>query len=150
MIVGLHHVAIGVDDFDKALKFYTEGLGMEVVQQTDLDNAAPANQAIGLDAVKARMAMLKTANAFLELWQYSHPEPEDHRSRACDYGYPHIALQVDNIQEEYERLLGHGMEFVGEVVHFGDDASAIYGRDPCGNIIELYEIHSEATAQLAR
>ena len=30
MIVGIHHVAIGVDDFDKALTFYTEALGFEV------------------------------------------------------------------------------------------------------------------------
>ncbi|MEH6592882.1 MAG: VOC family protein [Halioglobus sp.] len=150
MIVGLHHVAIGVSDFDKALKFYTEGLGFEVVQQSEFDNDPLANQAIGLDAAKAKMAMLKAPNAFVELWQYSNPAPEDLRSRACDYGYPHFALQVDDIQAEYDRLKTHGMEFVGEVVHFDDVASAIYGRDPCGNIIELYEIKAEEVAQLAR
>jgi catechol 2,3-dioxygenase-like lactoylglutathione lyase family enzyme len=150
MIVGLHHVAIGVKDFDKALKFYTEGLGFEIVQQGEFDNDAAANQAIGLDAIKAKMAMLKTSNAFVELWQYSNPEPEDLRSRPCDYGYPHLALQVDNIQAEYDRLKTHGMEFVGEVVHFGDIASAIYGCGPCGNIIELYEIKSGELAQLKR
>jgi glyoxylase I family protein len=150
MIVGLHHVAIGVNDFDKALKFYTEGLGFEVVQESEFDNDAAANQAIGLDAIKAKMAMLKAPNAFVELWQYSRPEPEDLRSRPCDYGYPHLALQVDDIQVEYDRLKTHGMEFVGEVVHFGDSASAIYGRDPCGNVIELYEIKDEEIAQLSR
>lgn len=150
MIVGLHHVAIGVNDFDKALKFYTEALGFEIVQQSEFDNDPSANQAIGLDAVKAKMAMLKTANAFVELWEYSNPEPEDLRSRPCDYGYPHIALQVDDIQAEYDRLKTHGMEFVGDVVHFGNDASAIYGRDPSGNVIELYEIKTADIAQLSR
>lgn len=150
MIVGLHHVAIGVDDFDKALKFYTEALGFEIVQQSEFDNDALANQAIGLDAVKAKMAMLKTSNAFVELWQYSNPAPQDLRSRPCDYGYPHLALEVDDIQMEYDRLMTHGMEFFGEVVHFGNDASAIYGRDPCGNIIELYEIKTAEIAQLQR
>ena len=150
MIVGLHHVAIGVDDFDKALTFYTEALGFEVVQQSDFDNDANANLAIGLDGIKAKMAMLKAPNAFVELWQYSQPAPKDLRSRPCDYGYPHIALQVDDIQAEYDRLRAHGMEFVGEVVHFSDDASAIYGRDPSGNIIELYEIKSKEIAQLDR
>lgn len=150
MIVGLHHVAIGVDDFDKALKFYTEALGFEIVQQSEFDNDALANQAIGLDAVKAKMAMLKTSNAFVELWQYSNPAPQDLRSRPCDYGYPHLALEVDDIQMEYDRLVTHGMEFFGEVVHFGNDASAIYGRDPCGNIIELYEIKTAEIAQLQR
>lgn len=150
MIVGLHHVAIGVDDFDKALKFYTEALGFEIVQQSEFDKDALANQAIGLDAVKAKMAMLKTSNAFVELWQYSNPAPQDLRSRPCDYGYPHLALEVDDIQMEYDRLMTHGMEFFGEVVHFGNDASAIYGRDPCGNIIELYEIKTAEIAQLQR
>ncbi len=51
---------------------------------------------------------------------------------------------------EYDRLVTYGMEFFGEVVHFGDDASAIYGRDPCGNIIELYEIKTAEIAQLQR
>lgn len=150
MIVGLHHVALGVDDFDKALTFYTEALGFEVVQQSEFNNDANANKAIGLDGIEAKMAMLKAPNAFVELWQYSQPAPKDLRSRPCDYGYPHIALQVDDIQTEYDRLKTHGMDFVGEVVHFSDDASAIYGRDPCGNIIELYEIKTKEIAQLDR
>ena len=27
MIVGVHHIAVGVEDIDRALTFYTEGLG---------------------------------------------------------------------------------------------------------------------------
>lgn len=150
MIVGIHHVALGVSDFEKALKFYTEALGFEIVQQSEFDNVPDVDRAIGLTGAKARMAMLKAPNAHLELWQYTSPEPKDLRSRPCDYGYPHFALQVDDIESEYTRLQEHGMEFVGEVVHFGDTSSAIYGRDPCGNLIELYEIKSADIAQLAR
>jgi glyoxylase I family protein len=136
MIVGIHHVALGVSDFEKALKFYTEGLGFEIVQESEFDNSPEVDQAVGLVNAKARMAMLKGPNAFLELWQYTNPEPKDLRSRPCDYGYPHFAL--------------HGMEFVGDVVHFGNTSSAIYGRDPCGNVIELYEIKAPEIAQLER
>ena len=120
------------------------------MQESEFDDDPAANRAIGLTGVKAKMAMLKAPNTYLELWQYSNPEPSDLRSRPCDFGYPHIALQVVDIQEEYDRLTAHGMQFVGDVVHFGDDASAIYGRDPCGNIIELYEIKTSELAQLAR
>lgn len=149
MIVGIHHVAIGVSDFDTALQFYTEALGFEIVERSDINNVTKANQAIGLDAVAAKRAMLKTSNAFIELWQYSNPAPKDLRARACDYGYPHLALQVDDIQQEYDRLKTHGMEFVGEVVQF-EHTACIYGRDPCGNILELYEIRAKDIAQLAR
>ena len=150
MIVGLHHVAVGVDDFEMALRFYTEALGFEVVQTSSFDCVPQVDAAIGLKDAKARMAMLKIGNAFLELWQYTNPRPRDLRSNPSDHGYPHIALQVEDIEQEYDRLKSHGMTFVGEVVHFGERSSAIYGRDPSGNIIELYEIRDPGTAQLTR
>ena len=32
MIIGIHHIAIGVPDFEQALTFYTEVLGFEQVE----------------------------------------------------------------------------------------------------------------------
>ena len=150
MIVGIHHVAIGVSDLDAAIAFYTEGFGMQVVQRSEFDRSEDVDRAIGLKNAKASMAMLETNNAFIELWEYKNPEPRDLRSLPSDLGYPHFAWQVDDIREEYDRLGGLGMTFVGEVVHFGEASSAIYGRDPFGNVIELYEIHNSAMAQLKR
>lgn len=150
MIVGIHHVAIGVPDFQKGLAFYRDVLGFEVVQSGSFKGDNPeADAAIGLPNTSAEMAMLKTSNAYIELWQYANPPPEDHRSRPCDYGYPHFALQVDGIQAEYERLRAAGMEFVGEPVDLGT-TSAIYGKDPFGNVIEIYEIRDQQTPQLKR
>lgn len=150
MIVGIHHVAISVTDIDRAVEFYTGALGFEVVQTGGWQKDNPlADRAIGLADTHTRMAMLKAPNAHIELFQYEHPEPEDKRARPCDYGYTHFCLQVDGIQEEYVRLSAAGMEFVGEPVDFGQ-ISAIYGRDPFGNVIELYEIRDPEVAQLAR
>ena len=127
MIVGIHHVAIGVPDFARGLAFYRDILGFEVVQTSEFRGTNRlADQAIGLDVTTAQMAMLKAPNAYIEIWQYSNPDPVDRRSRPCDYGYPHFALQVDGIQEEYDRLRNAGMEFVGPPVEFGGSA-AIYG-----------------------
>lgn len=149
MIVGIHHVAVAVPDLDRGLAFYRDLLGFEVVERTQWNRDNPlADQAIGLPKSAAKMAMLKAPNAFIELWQYSNPEPADRRARPCDYGYPHFCLQVDGITAEYERLKSAGMEFVGPPVDFGV-ASAIYGKDPFGNIIELYEIRDDR-AQLER
>jgi glyoxylase I family protein len=148
MIVGMHHVAIGVPDLDKGLAFYRDLLGFTVVQESHFDRDNPkADRAIGLPEVAAHMAMLKARNAFIELWQYTNPPPDDRRGRPCDYGYVHFALQVDGIDAEYARLKAGGMTFVGDPVDFGV-ASAIYGRDPFGNVIELYEIRDERIAQL--
>ena len=150
MIVGVHHIAVGVRDFDKAITFYTEALGFSVEREAEFDNVEKVDQAIGLQNAKAKTAMLSAGNIFLELWHYSNPEPRDHRSRPCDFGYPHFALQVDDIAAEYDRLKKHGMKFVGDIVHFDQTSSAIYGRDPCGNLIEIYEIKDADVPQLDR
>lgn len=150
MIVGIHHIAICVPDFEQGLAFYRDQLGFAVVQESAWDRDYPlADMAIGLNETAARMAMLKGPNAFIELWEYQNPEPADHRQRPCDYGYPHFCLQVDGIQEEYDRLCAAGMRFAGPPVDFGE-MSAIYGKDPFGNVIELYEIRSQDIAQLNR
>jgi len=150
MIVGIHHIAIGVPEFEKGLRFYRDILGFEVVQTSEFDrDNSRADRAIGLRDVGAKMAMLKAPNAYIELWQYSNPAPEDRRQRQCDFGYAHFALQVDGLEQEYARLSAAGMEFVGPPVDFGV-ASAIYGKDPFGNFIELYEIRDGRVAQLPR
>ena len=150
MIVGVHHIAVGVDDFGKALEFYTKALGFSIESEAEFDNVEKVDQAVGLKQARAKTAMLRAGNVFLELWNYSSPRPRDLRSRACDFGYPHFALQVDDIGYEYERLKKFGMEFVGDIVDFDKKSYAIYGRDPCGNLIEIYEIKNEETPQLDR
>jgi len=150
MIVGIHHIAIGVPDFDRGLAFYRDTLGFAVVERSQFARDNPlADRAIGLPHVAAEMAMLKAPNAYIELWQYSNPVPEDKRQRPCDLGYAHFALQVDGLEQEYARLSAAGMEFVGPPVDFGI-AAAIYGKDPFGNTIELYEIRDARIAQLER
>lgn len=142
MIVGVHHIAIGVSDLDAAVQFYTEAFGFDVVQTQAFDSNPLVDSAINLKNAKARMAMLKTPNSFIELWQYQNPVPNDLRSEPNDLGYPHFALQVREIDAEYKRLKACGMTFGGEPVHFGPESAAIYGKDPFGNIIELYQIES--------
>lgn len=150
MIVGIHHLAISVPDLDQALAFYRDALGFTVVQEGDWHGDHPAaDRVIGLEKTSARIAMLKAANAYLEIWQYRHPEPEDRRARPCDLGYPHFALQVTDIEAEYERLSAAGMTFAADApVNLGT-TSAIYGKDPFGNVIELYEIRDPAVAQIS-
>lgn len=148
MIVGVHHIALSVPDLERALAFYRDLLGFECVSESEWDGDFPAaDRAIGLDATSARMAMLKAANVYMELWQYRHPAPRDTTARPCDLGYPHMALQVRDIEAEHRRLSAGGMQFVGDPVDFGR-SSAIYGRDPFGNVIELYEIRDPAAPQL--
>ena len=147
MIKGIHHIAIGVPDMVAGLAFYTQAFGFEVSFQRTIKKSPSADQAIGLQGVDADMAMLKTANCFIELWQYRAPVGRDTTAQPCDLGYPHFALEVEDIDSEYQRLMACGMRFVGEPVNFGD-SSAVYGQDPFGNTIEIYEIRNSITPRL--
>ena len=148
MIVGIHHIAIGVPDIEAGLGFYRDTLGFEQVERSSFSGPRPeVEAAIGIKEPSAHMAMLRTGNAYVELWQYEAPEPKDLRADPPDLGYPHFALEVKDIQAEHARLEAAGMTFVGQPVDFGQSA-AIYGRDPFGNVIELYEIRTPERARL--
>ncbi|MEM7286289.1 MAG: VOC family protein [Actinomycetota bacterium] len=139
MIHGLHHVAIGVTDLGAALAFYTEAFGCTAVFRSHIDgDRADADSVIGITGVAADVVMLRLGDAHLELWEYRSPAPEDRRSPANGLGYPHIAVSVTEIESEVTRLTDLGMSFVGPPVDMGPQ-KAVYGRDPFGNLIELYE-----------
>ena len=148
MIIGIHHVAIGVPDFEQGLAFYRDVLGFEQVERTSFAGPnPPVEAAIGLTEPAAQMAMLRGGNAYIELWQYEQPQPQDLTARPCDFGYPHFALEVTDIDAEHARLSAAGMNFVGQPVDFGD-SSAVYGEDPFGNVIEIYEIRDANRAKI--
>jgi catechol 2,3-dioxygenase-like lactoylglutathione lyase family enzyme len=146
MILGLHHVAISVPDMGQALDFYCRILGcIEVMEaERDGDNSL-TDRVIGLNQVAASMRLVKVGNAFIELWQFRNPapRPRDPEWRVSDLGYTHICLQVQDIGAEHQRLSTAGMRFVGAPVSYGTMA-AIYGRDPFGNVIEIYEVLDKA------
>lgn len=148
MILGIHHVAVGVPDIEAGLTFYRDTLGFEQVERSSFSGPNPAVEAaIGIKQPAAHMAMLRGGNAYIELWQYESPEPRNLTANPPDLGYPHFALEVTDIHAEHKRLSEAGMSFVGPPVEFGDSA-AVYGRDPWGNVIEIYQIDDPARARL--
>lgn len=141
MIVGLHHVAVSVPDLDAAVRFYVDAFGFEPAFNGEWDDKPANDRVIGLDGTSAKVAMLRHNNAYVELWEYRSPVPAplDPTYSPADHGIAHFCLQVTDIEAEYERLSAAGMTFHARPVDLGASA-AIYGRDPWGNIIELYQI----------
>ena len=56
-------------------------------------------------------------------------------------GIPYTAFQVDDVQQEYERLRNLGVEFAMEPTNVGTTTIAIL-HDPCGNLIQIYEMNA--------
>jgi catechol 2,3-dioxygenase-like lactoylglutathione lyase family enzyme len=86
--------------------------------------------------------MLRLGNAYLELFQYSAPEPGqgDPNRRVCDPGITHLCLDVTDVDAEYARLSAVGMVFHSPPQDVAPGVRTVYGRDPDGNVVELQEV----------
>lgn len=142
MIVGLHHASITTPDLDRLVAFYRDQMGFSVALETEWDAGnTTADRIFGLADTAVRMAMLRTSNAFLELFEFRHPvgRPADDARQVCDQAITHICLQVTDLASEYARLSAVGMRFHSEPQDVPGLCKAVYGRDPDGNIVELVE-----------
>ena len=87
MIRSLHHASITTGDLDQLVAFYRDLLGFEVVLETSWAGGNPVADAIfGLSDSAVRMAMPRTSNAFLELFEFAHPigKAGDPNRPVCD------------------------------------------------------------------
>jgi catechol 2,3-dioxygenase-like lactoylglutathione lyase family enzyme len=143
MIQGIHHASITTRDLDRLIAFYRDLLGFEVVMENEWGpGESPSSDRIyGLRDSAVRMAILKTGNAMLEIFQFQNPvgqRGEDSRAVAVP-GLTHIALTVSDIRAEYARLSAAGVRFHCPPEETPGLCWATYGRDPDGNIFELLE-----------
>jgi catechol 2,3-dioxygenase-like lactoylglutathione lyase family enzyme len=116
--------------------------GFELLSELSWEAPSPEiDRVVGLPDSAARGNILKCANCFLELWEYTYPlSCEDAgASSANDCGIRHLAFEVDDVHLEMARLLEHGGSAINMPQKNPRGFNAIYARDPFGNIVELME-----------
>jgi catechol 2,3-dioxygenase-like lactoylglutathione lyase family enzyme len=141
MIRGIHHVAVHVHDLDRMAAFYKSAFGFEPANaEFAWSGTADIDRLIGVPGSAARTVMLRAGNCFFELFEFSAPAPRSARPLApYDKGYTHFCVEVTNISQEFARLSSLGMVFAHRAPIDAGDLTAIYGRDPEGNIIEIMQ-----------
>ncbi len=138
-----HHFGIVVPDLEKASQFYQRALGFEEEYrfQWEPDKSAIAEKVIGLKESAAQVIILKGGKCRLELFEYSAPESrgDPQAERPSDSGIAHLAFTVDDIDTAWQRFKDAGGITHHKPTPIGD-TTAIYCRDPFGNIIELMQL----------
>ena len=116
MLQRMDNVLIVVEDLDAAKAFFAE-LGMELEGETTVEGPW-ADQTVGLDDVRADIAMMRTPDGHgqVELSRFHRPpavrtEPESAPANAL--GMRRIMFMVDDLDDVVTRLRGHGAELVG-------------------------------------
>jgi len=152
MIRGIHHMAVHVNDLDRMIRFYRDALGFVVVGAPFAwDESKTIDQIMNVPGTAARGAMLRAGSCYLELFQFSAPEPRStHPLNPYDKGYTHFCVDVTDIEHEYERLQSLGMVFGHPHLLDMGHVKTIYGRDPEGNIIEIQQTSEDCDFHMDR
>lgn len=122
----LQTVSIFVDDQQRALEFYTEKLGFTVTADVPLGEHRWLTVRLGEGENVTDVSL----------------EPKVHHavppftSALLDDGIPFCVLGVGDIQAEYERLAGLGVEFTQQPTDVGPVIIAVI-NDTCGNLLQL-------------
>ena len=125
------HVALKVDDVERSLAFYREGLGAEVIERGDGD---------GEGAEDVEYAALSIGDKRLYLFDRAPYEAAGLVDQ-LPTGVLHFGYVVDDVEASSRELRESGVEFVMEPTQFGNLEVAFF-RDPDGVRIELIEILS--------
>ena len=137
----MDHVGVVVEDLPAAIAFFVE-LGLELEGEATVEGEW-ADQLIGLDGVRADIAMLRTPDGHnrIEVSTFQRPVATSSAPRAPVNipGIPRLTFVVDAVDDVFNRLRPHGAELVGEVAQYRDIYRYCYVRGPDGIIIGLVE-----------
>lgn len=143
----IRHAGIVVSDMERSLKFYRDLLGLKIVKDFT-EKGKYIDSILGLSGVQLRMVKLTTDDgSMIELLHFlSHPAQPPLKTKIFDLGCSHIAFTIENINEEYERLIEKGVIFNYPPYISPDGyAKVTFCHDPDGTSIELVEIMDTKT-----
>ncbi|MET7860104.1 VOC family protein [Streptomyces sp. NPDC005318] len=126
----IHLSSVFVDDQDKALRFYTDVLGF--VKKHDVP--------LGTNRWLTVVSPEDPDGTELLLEPSGHPAVKPYKTALVEDGIPATSFAVDDVQAEFNRLLGLGVHFTQEPLEMGPVTTAVLD-DTCGNLIQI--VHSK-------
>lgn len=135
-------VALATHDIERLMNFYQQVLGIQPYRFVEVSDKVRFDEIVDMDNLhmKGGWFRLSERSKVMEFWQFINPAtPEFNGEReVTGLGYS-FSLEVSDIQKEYERLTGLGVEFASEPVKLGDFWQ-VYARDIDGNIFSLRQV----------
>ena len=123
--------SVPIDDYDKALKFYTEMMGFQLKRDMPLGDGARWITVVSPEEPDGVELLLEPNSGY--------PAMKALKESLVRDGIPYTAFQVNDIQSEYERMRSLGVQFTMEPTNMGMTTAAILD-DTCGNLIQIYQM----------
>lgn len=125
--------SVSIDEYDKALKFYTDVLGFVKKRDIPLGEGARWITVVSPEEPDGTELLLEP-NA-------GYPAMKALKESLVKDGIPFTAFQVNDVRQEYERLKERGVEFSMEPTDMGMSTIAVFD-DTCGNLIQIYQVNA--------
>lgn len=119
------HIALVVDDYDKAIEFYTTKLHFNLLEDTQLSETKRWVLVAPKGAIECSLLLAKAAN-------------EEQKSRIGNQtgGRVFLFLNTDNFERDYQNLLHHQVTIIRQPVKETWGTVAVFS-DPYGNLWDL-------------
>lgn len=122
----IYITSVFVDDQSRARDFYTRVLGFKIKHDIPM----------GTDSWITLTVPGELDGPELLLEPSSHPAVLPFKQALVADGIPFTSFAVQDVQAEYRRLRGLGVEFTQEPTDMGPVTTAVFD-DTCGNLIQL-------------
>ncbi len=121
----LAHIAIVVNDYDEAIKFYTEKLHFDMLEDTQLSETKRWVLVRPKGSNECCLLLAKAAN-------------DEQRSRVGNQtgGRVFLFLHTDNFERDYQNLLDHQIEIVRQAQREEYGTVAVF-KDLYGNLWDM-------------
>jgi glyoxylase I family protein len=124
---GIHHIAIICSDYERSKAFYTQILGLEIL-----------NEVYREERKSYKLDLALNGTYVIEL--FSFPDPPQRLSYPEARGLRHLAFGVDDINTALAQLDALGIEHQGVRIDEFTLKSFSFFQDPDGLPIEIYEL----------
>ncbi len=124
MIKGLDHLALVTTDAERSARFFKDLLGFKETGRLQTSHSGT-------------IIFISLGDTQLELFGYGDAKASRGEDKAV--GFKHLALAVEDIDREYERLKAAGIEFYMVPTTVESGLRIAFFRDPDGNSFELMQ-----------
>lgn len=141
LIRAVRHTGIVVSDMDRALCFYRDLLGLDVVSD-QYEQGGFIEEVLAMPRVKVRTVKLAATkgSTLIELLHFGPASSADGAGNLCRLGPTHAALTVEGLDALHARLSAEGVRFLSRPRTSPDgDVCVAFCSDPDGTMLELVE-----------
>lgn len=149
-IIKFAHTNLIAKDWKKLAQFYIDVFDCEPIYPEKKLSGEWIEKVTQIPDVEIKRIHLKlpaSAETVLEIFEFNTYPKKSALPAINDYGFSHIAFEVEDVKSMLKKVIEHGGEAYGEIaekhVPGVGTLEVVYTKDPEGNIVELMNWRKE-------